>query len=209
MAPALKGADPSRWLWVSLVLLLASVGIWGGVWSLGRPAGTSGAGAVPMPEWEAPDFHLIDQDGKPFGRSDLLGRPWVAGFIFTRCTALCPRVVAHMARLQKGTSVALVCFSVDPETDTPAVLKAYAESHGADLTRWRFLTGDKSLIYPLVSGGFHLSVSANSGASDPGDAVIHSDRLVLVDAQGRIRGTYPSGDPEAFSRLLEAVEGMR
>ena len=205
MAPPLRRADPPHWLWVALVLLLVSVGAWGALWSLGRPSGTSGAGPAPDLGWEVPDFRLVDQDGRPFGRADLAGRPWVAGFVFTRCTTLCPRVVERMSRIQKATSVALVCFSVDPENDTPEALKAFARAHGASPDRWRFLTGDRKAVYELVSKGFRLSVSPNPGA-DPGDAVTHSDRLVLVGPDFRIRGAYSSGDPEAMGRLMEALK---
>lgn len=208
MAPALDGERPPRWLWVVLVLLLAAVGAWGLAWSLGRPAGISGAGPVPEAGWEVPPFLLVDQDGRPFGRGDLAGRPWVAGFIFTRCTTLCPRVVERMARIQKTTPVALVCFSVDPENDTPEALKAYAKAHGARPERWRFLTGDRTAIHDLVSRGFRLSVALNPGA-DPGDAVTHSDRLALVDGRGRVLGTFSCGDPESYGRLLDALAGVK
>lgn len=206
MAPALDGAAPPRWLWVALVVVLASVVAWGARWSLSRPSGISGAGPEPGTAWEIPDFRLTDQDGRPFGKPDLQGKPWVAGFIFTRCTTLCPRVVERMARIQKTSAVPLVCFSVDPEHDTPAVLKAYAEKHGMQAGRWHLLTGPKDEVYALVGKGFKLSAKPNPSAAHPGDLVTHSDRLVLVGPDGKVRGTFSSGDPEAMGRLYEALK---
>ena len=87
-------------------------------------------------------------------RDSLLGRPWVAGFVFTRCSGPCPKITGTMRRLQdelSGVDARLVSFSVDPEWDTPDVLRAYADAVGADRERWWFLTGDRSAIYALIS----------------------------------------------------------
>jgi hypothetical protein len=82
------------------------------------------------------DFTLVNQDGQTVTRADLAGKVWVASFLFTRCCTSCPQVSANLARLQHELAgqdgVVLVSFSVDPDHDTPAVLKAYAEAHGAD-----------------------------------------------------------------------------
>src|SRR4051794_7218475 len=86
--------------------------------------------------WEpfpAPTFSLIDQNGKSFGSEQLKGKPYVAAFIFTHCAGACPMMTQKMAKLQKAVpdpDVQLVSFTVDPERDTPEVLKTYAKNAG-------------------------------------------------------------------------------
>jgi protein SCO1/2 len=96
------------------------------------------------------DFTLTDQEGRAVSRSQLLGKVWVASFIFTRCATLCPQVCATLAQLQEQIrtepDVRLVSFSVDPDEDTPAVLKKYAARFGADPERWLFLTGKRDKV---------------------------------------------------------------
>jgi cytochrome oxidase Cu insertion factor (SCO1/SenC/PrrC family) len=145
------------------------------------------------------DFALTERDGSTVRRADLLGKVWVASFVFTRCNGPCPIVSATMARLQKEISASpddfrLVTFTVDPEHDDPAVLRAYAETFRADPKRWLFLTGKESDVYRLLQDGFLVPVEKNA-EGDPGAAVSHSTRLAVVDRRGFIRA-YFSGAPD-------------
>ena len=92
--------------------------------------------------FNAPTFNLLDQNDRPMGSADLRGRPYICQFIFTTCPSICPMMMAKMARLQPSTDprVQLVSFSVDPDHDRPAILKAKADSLDADPKRWHFLT---------------------------------------------------------------------
>lgn len=206
MAPEL-GADtpsPPAWSWILLGLLLAAVIAAGLLWQSGRRPGESGGGGAPPALevlGEVPDFALLDAEGRPFARAALAGRVWVAGFVFTRCNTLCPKVMARLAGLEGAAD--LVVFTVDPDWDRPEVLKGYAEAHRAMPPRWRFLTGEREAMYRLVKEGFKLSVAANPAAAQPGDLITHSDRLMLVDGGFRIRGAYSSGDPDDMRRLRE------
>src|SRR5438445_11217542 len=87
---------------------------------------------------ELPAFSLVAEDGKPFGRDDLLGRVWVADFVFTSCSDACPRLQAKMKKLQdrlvpleQGANIGLLSISVDPERDTPQKLTESGENCGA------------------------------------------------------------------------------
>ena len=107
-----------------------------------------------------------------------------------------------MSELQKPlekSDVHLVSFSVDPEKDTPAVLRDYAGKLQAEPGRWDFLTGPKSAIYKLSHDGFKLAVSDGSGAQG---LPVHSTRMVLVDRRGQIRGYYDATEAEAITKLL-------
>ena len=108
----------------------------------------------------------------------------------------------RMSELQKPlekTDVHLVSFSVDPEKDTPEVLRGYAEKLRAEPKRWDFLTGAKSAIYDLSHKGFRLAVS---DGSDEAGIPVHSTRLVLVDRHGEIRGYYEATEADAVTKLL-------
>ena len=146
-----------------------------------------------------PPFQLTDQDGQPFGLERLLGKIWIADFIYTTCPGPCPMISSRMSETQKPlreTDVKLVSFSVDPQHDTPEVLRGYAQRLSAQPGRWEFLTGDKGTIDRLSRDGFKLAIA--DGAAGP----IHSTRVILVDRKGVIRGYYDATDADAVTRLL-------
>ena len=149
-----------------------------------------------------PDFQLLNQDSRPFGSAQLKGKIWIADFIFTACPGPCPMISSRMSELQKPlekTDVHLVSVSVDPEKDTPEVLRGYAERLKAQPGRWDFLTGSRAAIYSLSRDGFKLGVS--DGADEAGSPV-HSTRLMLVDRVGAIRGYYDATEADAVTKLL-------
>jgi cytochrome oxidase Cu insertion factor (SCO1/SenC/PrrC family) len=148
-------------------------------------------------DWPVADFSLTERSGRAVKRDDLLGKVWIASFIFTRCTGPCPQVSAGMARLQDelklkdDSDLRLVTFTVDPEHDNPDVLKRYAATYQADPERWLFLTGDEKVIYDLSLHSFMEGIGKNSGtAPSPGTAVTHTTRLSLVDRRGHVRYIY-------------------
>jgi len=146
-----------------------------------------------------PPFSLADQHGAPVTADGLRGTVWVANFIFTRCPDVCPALTGRMAELQKKvpTGVALVSISVDPLHDTPEVLQAYATQHGAGPT-WKFLTGPRDAVAALLRDGFKVAYSDDGPAVNP---ITHSDRFMLVDRAGRVRGTYHGLEPEAVAKI--------
>ena len=153
-----------------------------------------------------PAFDLTERRQAPLRLDDLRGKVWVADFMYTSCVEICPLQSAEMARLQTAfadhADLRLVSISVDPERDTPAVLSAYADKFQADPERWLFATGEPDAVARLAQEGFRLS-AASYVAGDEGQdyTFIHSNRFVLVDRQGRIRGYYRSTDPDDLVRL--------
>jgi len=149
-----------------------------------------------------PGFQLTNQNGQPFGSAQLSGKIWIADFIYTTCPGPCPMISSRMSELQKPlqkTDVHLVSFSVDPDKDTPEVLRGYADKLQAEPGRWDFVTGAKSAIYKLSHDGFKLAVSDGRDAQG---IPVHSTRMVLVDRHGQIRGYYDTTEPEAITKLL-------
>lgn len=154
----------------------------------------------------APDFSLVERSGKTVSARDLRGQIWIADFIYTKCQDTCPLQSRAMAALQADLEahgyVRSVSITVDPLTDTPALLSRYADRYGADPERWLFLTGELQQIRRIVQEGFRLSAApVDGGTADP--VVFHSARFVLVDRDGEIRGYYDSNDPQALKRLRE------
>ncbi len=159
--------------------------------------------------FQVPEFSLTDQNGKAFTNKDLAGNVWLAEFVFTRCAGPCPAMTSRMLELQKSITdpdVHFVSVTVDPEYDTPQVLKRYAEAYGADESRWSFLTGDKAAIFSLARDGMKIPAIP----ADADNVIIHSEKFILVDQHGWIRGYYDLSDKDALSRLpadLKALAG--
>ena len=162
-----------------------------------------------------PDFSLTERNGKTVTRADLLGKVSVVDFIFTSCAAQCPQVTAQMVKIQsfalsRWKNVQLISLTVDPERDTPEALSEYAKGFSADPGRWIFLTGDKERLDDLTRNGFKVASASKVPVDTSPDAVLHSVSIVLLDAQGRIRGYYESTDSEEMAQLradLAALAG--
>jgi protein SCO1/2 len=160
-----------------------------------------------------PAFSLLDQRGQTVNERTLLGRPWVANFVFTRCPSVCPLLTAKFkafqAKLGPDLDVRYVSISVDPEHDTPQVLASYAAKFGADPARWLFLTGPLATIEKTVVEGFKIHMGKPT--PDPNDPslidIMHGEHFVLVDAAGVIRGYYRSepAELEELARDLRAL----
>jgi protein SCO1 len=161
-----------------------------------------------------PPFALTERSGKTITNRDLSGKIWVADFIYTTCPGPCPVITAGMARLQEAVAhdpqVQLVTFTVDPETDTPAVLAQYADQFGADPNRWWFLTGPEKPLYDLIQNGFLQVVQDNSG-QPPQEGrykVTHSTYLALVDGDGNVRGFYSGLGTDGRAGLLRDIKRL-
>ncbi len=154
-----------------------------------------------------PPFKLIDQDGDTVNQSIIKGKLYVADFFFTRCGTICPKISSQLTRVQDifrdNTTIRFLSFSVDPEHDSPAKLKEYAQRYDAIPDKWYFLTGKKADIYNLAMTGFYLpAVDAGVKAGKPDETFIHSEKLVLVDKEGIVRGFYDGTDKEDVDRLV-------
>jgi len=155
----------------------------------------------------APEFALISQDGARVRLADLRGKVVAVTFIFTRCTATCPVLTPMMSFVQDrlgsdfGAKIAFVSITVDPERDTPEVLKEYAQAFGANLSGWSFLTGDPEAIRDVVR---RYGVFAEKTAN--GD-VDHTFLTSIVDRRGILRVQYLGVrfDPEEFRRDLVSL----
>lgn len=150
---------------------------------------------APAIDFELPAFTLTDQNKQPVTRDSLLGKVWVANFIFTSCPTICPRLTSRLATLQapllENDDVRFVSFSVDPETDTPEKLGAFAAKHGATNPRWLFVTGDPKVVDATVLQGFKMVLQRpQAGSID----ISHAERFCTVDKKGHVRALFDSSD---------------
>lgn len=134
-----------------------------------------------------PEFTLLDQEGRQVPGSRLRGKQIVLNFIFTRCpiATMCPAATERMAQLQKAAKEAgakdfeLVSISLDPEYDTPGVLKEYAQVRGLDTSNWSFLTGPDAAVR-------HLLAQLGVIREFEGATIKHTLATVLINPDGKI-----------------------
>ncbi len=164
-----------------------------------------------------PSFSLMDERGKTFTSENLKGKIYVANFFFTRCGTICPKITSQMSRVTdafiQDKDIHFISLSVDPKYDNPEKLASYAKKFDADTARWTFLTGDKKNIYPLILKGFHVPLADASeydaAIKNPDETFIHSERLVLVDKSGVIRGFYDGTDKKEVDRLIVEIKVLK
>src|SRR5262245_20218098 len=165
------------------------------------------------------DFNLTNQNGNAVSMADLRGHVWLANIIFTTCPGPCLRMTRQMkevdSALPPDSQVRLVSLTTNPDTDTPAVLKRYAQQFDADLNRWMFLTGTKNEIRDLAMDGLKLALADKPAAEreSENDLFIHSTMFVLVDRQGQLRGVFEtSGEdvdwPSTRGKILASIRQL-
>ena len=150
-------------------------------------------------------FNYTTQDDEELSNEDLKGKWWVADFVFTNCETVCIPMTSNMSSLQdkaadKDLDVQFVSFSIDPEHDTPEVLRDYAKEYKADTSNWTFLTGyDFDEIKKLSIKSF------KSIAEMPkeGDQVIHGTRFYLVSPEGKVVKGYNGTDQKELDQIIK------
>jgi len=155
----------------------------------------------------APQFTLTSQDGKPFALADLRGKAVVVAFIYTECPDICPMLTQKMVEIQDelgpdfGAKVAFVSISLDPEHDTPEVLKDYAQFWGAKPEGWTFLTGSPEAVRDVTRHYGVFFAKKEDGSVD------HTQLTTIVDFAGQMRVQYLGArfDPEEFRQDLMSL----
>lgn len=136
----------------------------------------------------APKFELVNQENKKISNQTYKGKVYVLEFFFTTCPSICPKMNMSMLSIEKtffgNPNFGIVSISIDPEHDTPAVLKAHRELLGVKSSNWNFLTGDKQYIFDLSNKGFNLYAGENSKVRGGFE---HSGLFALIDKNGNIR----------------------
>jgi protein SCO1/2 len=153
-------------------------------------------------------FSLRTQTGATLTADDLRGHVHIANFMFTRCPNLCPAVVASLKSVQtalRNTDVVLVSYSVTPEVDTPELLASFGAVRGIDPSRWLLVTGDRRQIYDLARSSYFAD-DAREGRKD--EEILHSEKVLLVDQEGRLRGVYNGTQKFDMERLIRDIRTL-
>ncbi len=163
--------------------------------------------------YKVPEFSLTDSFGKPFSNKDLNGKVYMASFMFTSCPTTCPGLIERMKVAQKrlkglGQKVALLSISVDPDYDTPEILNKYARRNKANPYVWKFLTGSRQELHSLLIDGYKVPMGDKEAVEGVVGTekvtlmdIVHSEKLVLVDEEGMIRGYY-STDTHGMNKMM-------
>lgn len=152
-----------------------------------------------------PNFKFETQYGDTLVLDSLKGKMYIANFFFATCPGICPVLMNSMERVQsvfgKDEVLRLVSFSVDPERDNQAALRDYAKRHHAIPGKWFLCRSNREQTYWLAEKGFKLTAIADS--PDDIEKIAHSEKFVLVDWQGQIRGYYSGTDSLRVNQLMK------
>ncbi|MCU6796994.1 SCO family protein [Paenibacillus sp. WQ 127069] len=161
--------------------------------------------------YQVTPFNFINQDEKTVALSDLKGKVWIADFVFTYCTTVCPTMTANMSKLQKqlkaaGVEAQIVSFSVDPERDKPEALKKYLSKFDADFSNWHALTGyefDEIQTFALKS--FKSIVTRDASSNQ----VIHGTLFYLVDSSGTVVAKYDGSMDTPYDKIIKDIKALQ
>lgn len=156
------------------------------------------------------DFHLLNQAGETRSTDNWKGKIVIADFFFTHCPTICPKMTASLRKVQDAYAgdkeILINSFSVDPERDSPEQLTKYTIKFKIDNRNWDLLTGSKPEIYKLARNSF--LIVATDGDGGPND-FIHSEKLVLLDKQKRIRGYYDGTSDTEVNQLITDIKKLK
>lgn len=154
---------------------------------------------------EAPSFSFTNQDNKTITNANFKEKVYVVEFFFTTCPSICPIMNRRMVEVQNeffgNPNFGIASFTINPEVDTPEVLKAYAQKYDVSHPNWHFMTGDKMDLLKLSNEGYNLY--ADSTLNEDGD-FSHSGLFALIDKDGKIRSRFDEfGNPIIYYRALD------
>lgn len=156
-------------------------------------------------------FRLKDEQNKVITDKAIDGKVFVAEYFFSTCGSICPIMNQQMQRIQerfKGEKkFNILSFTVDPVTDNPDQLLAYAKKHGYSPGQWHFITGSKDSLYRLARTSFFVLKPAEAqNLGDAGSDFIHTNNFVLVDQNRQIRGYYDGTNASEVDQLIEDID---
>jgi protein SCO1 len=155
-------------------------------------------------------FTLTNQYGETITGESVKGKIRVANFFFATCQSICPEMSTNLTDVQQAFSddpdVLILSHSVNPLHDTVEVLERYAAMYNAKKGKWHLLTGDKKMIYDLAKNSYLVNAVEDDGSEE---GFLHSELLMLVDSQSRLRGMYDGTNKTEVKKLIEAVKLLK
>lgn len=157
-----------------------------------------------------PAFKMMNQEGKIVTEKEMKGKVYIVDFFFSTCPGVCKDMTKNMRKVQGYTNgmwdVHLVSFSVDPETDSVAQLKKYAQEYGVIAEKWDLLTGNYQSVFDLAQKTFHVSALKDAKADG---GIFHDEQFILIDKKNRIRGFYHVQDSVKLKALIRDIQYLR
>jgi len=156
-----------------------------------------------------PNWQFVNQYGDTISSKSYIGHIYIADFFFTSCPTICPKMTINMVKLQEMTkelNVKFLSYTVDPNRDNSETLKQYQDAYGINGNNWNLITGDQYKIYELGVKGF--LVPNQEDALAPG-GFLHSEKMMLIDQLGRIRGYYDGTDESQMNDIVNDIKKLR
>ncbi|MCB9045608.1 MAG: SCO family protein [Chitinophagales bacterium] len=158
-------------------------------------------------------FKFVNQEGDTITNEDLKGKIYVVEYFFTTCKGICPKMNENMSKVYEAfrgnDMVKILSHSVDPKKDTVGAMKEYSLRFEADPEQWMFLTGDKKELYDAARYSYLISAEDDTAGVEIESDFIHSDRFVLVDKDGFLRGRFYKGtDMTEVNQLIGDVKKL-
>lgn len=156
-------------------------------------------------------FEFLRQDSAMAVQKDIRNRVYVAEYFFTTCKGICPKMNKNMKAIYEqfktDSNFLIVSHTVNPDTDSLPVLRHYADSLGADVSNWWFLTGSKEKLYKTARESYLLDDPKNS-TKNIDEQFLHTQFFTLVDRQGRVRGVYDGIKKEEVDQLMTDIKTL-
>lgn len=153
-------------------------------------------------------FALKNQLGEVITEDSLKGKVNICSFFFTTCPGICPRLMENLKTIVADSladsGVQMLSFTAQPSVDSVSRMRAYGEDHGIDARNWYLITGDRSALYRL--GRHELFIEEDLGLESKDDEFLHTENVVLLDENNRIRGIYNGLNKASLAYLLKDVE---
>lgn len=155
-------------------------------------------------------FSFTNQLNEPFISTDHDNKIWVVNYFFTSCPSICPKMMKNIQEVhdlvRSEKDILLLSLTVDPKRDTPERLKQYSENYNLNHNSWQLLTGAKKELYLLARKSF--LISATDGGGDEDD-FIHSENIVIIDKNKKIRSIINGTDPDADREILKVISRIK
>lgn len=160
---------------------------------------------------QIPSFSFTDQSGTNLTEKDLAGKMYVANFFFTSCPGICKRLTNNVMLIQQAflndTSLKIVSHSVAPETDSVPKLMQYAQQYGIDNKQWHLLTGNRNELYALARRAYFAD--EDLGVQQAENDFLHTENVLLIDKQRRIRGIYKGTSSTDMQNLIHDIHLLK
>jgi protein SCO1/2 len=156
-------------------------------------------------------FSFTNQDGKQLTENDVAGKVFVTEYFFTTCKSICPRMNTNMKKVydqfKNENDFLIVSHTCDPETDSAAQLKKYADSMGVDTRKWIFLTGRKDSLYKQARYSYKID-DPNNNLQNIEEDFLHSQFMALVDKKGNVRKIYDGLKPSEIEQMMGDIKKL-